>query len=252
MGKFSGKVAIVTGATSGIGKTTALAFAHEGAKVVLAGRREKQGTELAAAIKSNGGEALFVPTDVAQEAQVKKMVETALKTYGRLDAAFNNAGTEGLRFVLTHEQTVANFRDVMDTNVLGTLLCMKYELPALLKSRGGAIVNCASVTGLVGVAGMGVYAASKHAILGLTKTVALEYARLNVRINAVAPGVIESEMFDRFAAEGSVREKMDEMHPLGRIGKPEEIASTVLYLCSPEASFITGTNLAIDGGWTAQ
>lgn len=250
--RFRNNVVLVTGATSGIGRITALAFAREGARVVAAGRRAAEGDALLKELKSHQADALFVQTDVSQEDQVKQLIERTCKTFGRLDVAFNNAGVEGLRFKPTHEQTVENYRLVMDCNVLGVLLCMKHQISAMLQTGGGAIVNNASVSGMVGVGGMSVYAASKHAVIGLTRSSALEYASQGIRINSVSPGVVESEMFERLAEVGSSREMMNNLHPIGRIGKPEEIASAVLYMCSPEAGFLTGANLPVDGGLTAQ
>lgn len=252
MGMFTDKVALVTGGTSGIGRETAIAFAREGARVVIAGRREKEGAETVALIQQAGSQGLFVKTDVSQETDVQAMVEKTLHAFGRIDAAFNNAGIEGTPFVPTHQQTVDNYQQVMNINVLGVLLCMKHQIPALQKSGGGAIVNNASVTGTVGMAGMSVYVASKHAVLGLTKSTALELAKENIRVNAVSPGLTESEMFDRFASLGSSREVVAGLTPNGRIATAAEVAAAVLFLCSPAASYITGSNLAIDGGWTAQ
>ncbi|HQR41809.1 MAG TPA: SDR family oxidoreductase [Gemmatales bacterium] len=252
MGMFTDKVALVTGGTSGIGREAAIAFAREGARVVIAGRREKEGAETVALIQQAGSQGLFVKTDVSQEADVQAMVEKTLHAFGRIDAAFNNAGIEGTPFVPTHQQTVDNYQQVMNINVLGVLLCMKHQIPALQKSGGGAIVNNASVTGTVGMAGMSVYVASKHAVLGLTKSTALELAKENIRVNAVSPGLTESEMFDRFASLGSTREVVAGLTPNGRIATAAEVAAAVLFLCSPAASYITGSNLAIDGGWTAQ
>lgn len=250
--RFADQVVIVTGATSGIGRATALAFAREGAKVVAAGRRQPQGDTLVKEILHAGGQAIFVQTDVTVEEQVRNLVEVTLSTFGKLDIAFNNAGLEGEHFIPVHKQTIENYQTVMNGNVLSVLLSMKYEIPAMLKTGSGAIVNTASVAGLVGMGSMSVYAAAKHAVMGLTKSAALEYARQGIRINAISPGVVVTEIFDRFAASGSSKELMETLHPIGRVGKVEEITGGVLWLCSQEASFTTGTNLTMDGGWTAQ
>lgn len=257
MESFQGKVALVTGGSSGIGRTTAVAFAREGAKVVVTSRRENEGKETVRLIKEIGSEGLFIRTDVSKEGDVKAMVEGTVKAYGRLDYAFNNAGIEGDAAPLA-EQTVDNYEAVLGINVKGVFLSMKYEIPQMLKNGGGAIVNMSSVGGLIGFPNFSLYIASKHAVVGLTKTAALEYAKSVIRINAVSPAVIETDMVDRFVGkigvgkEGEMRQQLAAMHPIGRTGKPEEIASAVLYLCSDGASFITGQTLAIDGGYTAQ
>ena len=248
MQRFTGKVVQVTGATSGIGRATALAFAREGARLIAAGRRMEEGQALVREIEQAGGAAQFVKTDVTDESQVMHLMEKTLSTFGRLDVAFNNAGFEGLHFVPVQQQTVENFHAVMNCNVLGTMLCLKHQVAVMLKEGQGAIINNASVAGVVGISGMSVYVASKHAVLGLTKSVALEVAGQGIRVNAVSPGVIETEMYDRFAADGSPREALEAMHAVGRFGKVEEIASAVLYLASSESSFVTGTNLVVDGG----
>src|SRR5437762_6427664 len=248
-GKLSGKVALVTGGTSGIGKTTAIAFARAGAKVVLTGRREKEGAQVVDEIRKLGGDAAFVRADVAKDADVKAMVDFTVGKYGRLDVAFNNAGVEWTGPL--DQATEAEYRRVFDINVWGVLNSMRHEIPVMLKSGGGAIVNNSSVAGHVGLGEVSVYIASKHAVEGLTKSVALEFARRNVRINAVAPGVIATDMFDRFA-DGASRDQITSMIPVGRMGVSEEIAAAVLYLCSDNAKFTTGTSLVVDGGWVAQ
>ena len=242
MNTFTNKVALVTGGTSGIGSATALAFAREGAKVVVSGRCEKEGNGIVSLIKKNGGEGTFIKTDVSSEADVAALVAKTLSAYGRLDAAFNNAGIEGEAGKQTHEQSVENYRAVMDINVLGVLLAMKHEVSAMLRNGGGAIVNNSSVAGLIGFPGAGVYVASKHAVIGLTKTAALEYATEGIRVNAVSPGGIETPMFDRFTGGSGTgaHRQLTSMHPIGRTGRPEEIAEAVLWLCSDNASFVTG------------
>src|SRR6059036_368361 len=247
-GKLSGKVALATGGTSGIGKTTAIAFARAGAKVVLTGRREKEGAAVVKEIKNLGGDAAFIRTDIAKDADVKAMVDFTVKKFGRLDIAFNNAGVEWKAPL--DQATEAEYRRVFDINVWGVLNSMRYEIPAMLKSGGGAIVNNSSVAGHVGLGEVSIYIAYKHAVEGLTKSVALEFARRNIRVNAVAPGVIATDMFDRFA-DGASRDQITSMIPVGRMGVSEEIAAAVLYLCSDSAKFTTGTSLVVDGGWVA-
>ena len=248
------KVTLITGGGSGIGRATALAFAQAGAKVVISGRREREGYETLGLIKQAGGQGAFIKADVSKEADVQGLVQHTLSAYGRLDAAFNNAGIEGEVGKPTHEQSVENYRAVIDTNVLGVLLAMKFEIAAMLKTGGGAIVNNASVGGLIGFPGVSVYVASKHAVMGLTKTAALEYAKQGIRVNAVSPGGIETPMLQRFTGGSGtdVFNQLAGMHPIGRLGRPEEIAEAVLWLCSEKASFVTGISLTADGGWTAQ
>jgi NAD(P)-dependent dehydrogenase (short-subunit alcohol dehydrogenase family) len=241
---FSGKVALVTGGTSGIGKATAIEFARAGAKVVLTGRREKEGAQVVAEIKKLGGEAAFVCADVAKDADVKRMVDFTIKTFGRLDIAFNNAGVEWIG--PSDQATEAEYRRIFDINVWGVLNSMRHEIPATLKSGGG-------VAGHVGMGQVSIYTASKHAVEGLTKALALEFAKQNIRINAVAPAGVATEMVDRFAGkEGEMRDYLTSLHPVGRIGASEEIAAAVLYLCSDNAKFTTGTSLVVDGGMLAQ
>ncbi len=253
MNTFANKVALVTGATSGIGRATAIAFAREGAKVVLSGRREKEGRETVGVIEKAGGKATFVRTDVTNESEVAALVAKTLATYGRLDAAFNNAGVEG-KIGPIHQQTVENYHQTMDANVLGVFLSLKHEIPAMLKNGGGSIVNTSSVAGIRGFAGVALYVASKHAVAGLTKAAALEYAGQGIRVNAVLPGPIETAMLDRFAAGigADAAKLLAAGQPIGRTGRPEEIAAAVLWLCSDEASFVIGQSLVVDGGRTAQ
>ncbi len=248
------KVALVTGGGSGIGRAAALAFAGAGAKVVVSGRREKEGYETVAQVMKQGGQGMFLKTDVTNEVEVEALLAQTVSAYGHLDAAFNNAGIEGHVGKPTHEQTVENYRAVMDTNVLGVLLAMKHEIAAMSKNGGGAIVNNASVGGLIGLPGVGVYVASKHAVLGLTKSAALEYAKQGIRVNAVSPGGIETPMLHRFTGGPGTDffNQLAGLHPIGRLGRPEEIAEAVLWLCSDQASFVTGQSLTADGGWTAQ
>jgi NAD(P)-dependent dehydrogenase (short-subunit alcohol dehydrogenase family) len=251
MSEFAGKVAVITGGNAGIGRAAALEFARQGAHVVVSGRREQEGHEVVAEIEGLGGEAIFVRTDVAQERDVETMVARALNTFGRLDFAFNNAGIEQVLTPLP-DQTEVAYDQIMDINVKGVWLSLKHEIPAMLRTGGGAIVNNASVAGLVGFAMAPVYVASKHAVTGLTKAIALEYAKQNVRVNAVAPGPIETRMFRDFARTPALREMLESSLPIGRIGQPEEVARVVAWLCSDAASFVTGQTLAIDGGRTAQ
>lgn len=248
------KVTLVTGGGTGIGRATALAFANAGANVVISGRREREGYETLGLIKKTGGQGTFIKADVSKEAEVESLVTQIVANYGRLDAAFNNAGIEGEVGKQTHEQSVQNYRAVIDTNVLGVLLAMKFEVAAMLKNGGGAIVNNASVGGLIGFPGVSVYVASKHAVMGLTKTAALEYAKQGIRVNAVSPGGIETPMLHRFTGGPGTDffNQLAGMHPIGRLGRPEEIAEAVLWLCSDKASFVTGLSLTADGGWTAQ
>jgi NAD(P)-dependent dehydrogenase (short-subunit alcohol dehydrogenase family) len=250
--EFDGKVALVTGGGSGIGRATALGFAREGAQVVIGNRNVQRGEETVSMIRDAGGTASFRRTDVVVAADVKALVDHAVTTYGRLDIAFNNAGIEGDPRPLA-EQTEANFDAVMDINVKGVWLSMKYEIPRMLEQGGGAIVNCSSVAGVIGFPGIGIYAASKHAVIGLTKVAALEYSAQGIRINAVNPAVIDTEMVDRLA-DGMNMKKDDltTFHPIGRIGRVEEVAEAVLWMCSDKASFVTGHSMIVDGGFTAR
>lgn len=248
---FKDKVILITGGNAGIGRATALAFAEEGANVVIAARREKESMDVIAAIKAKGAQAIYVHTDVSKVADLHNMVKQTLATFGRLDFAFNNAGVLDVPSALS-EKTEAAYHQVMDINVKGVLFSMQAEIPAMLKTGGGVIINNASIAGLIGFANVPIYIASKHAVLGLTKSVALEVARQHIRVNAVSPAAIETDMFRQFAKEEDEVTHMREMHPVGRVGKPEEIASAVLWLCSPGAAFVTGQSITIDGGFTAQ
>ncbi|APC20699.1 MULTISPECIES: SDR family oxidoreductase [Pseudomonas] len=248
---FSGQVALVTGAANGIGRATAQAFAAQGLKVVVADLDTAGGEGTVALIREAGGEALFVPCNVTLEADVQSLMARTIEAYGRLDYAFNNAGIEIEKGRLA-EGSMDEFDAIMGVNVKGVWLCMKYQLPLLLAQGGGAIVNTASVAGLGAAPKMSIYAASKHAVIGLTKSAAIEYAKKKIRVNAVCPAVIDTDMFRRaYEADPKKAEFAAAMHPVGRIGKVEEIASAVLYLCSDGAAFTTGHALAVDGGATA-
>lgn len=247
---FKDKVILITGSTFGIGKTTALAFAARGAKVVLSDYIQDEDTEKT--IKENGNEAIFIKCDVSKEEDVKNLVAETVAHFGRLDFCFNNAGIEGSPAPAT-ECTNENWDKTININLTGVWYCMKYQIPEMLKTGGGSIVNNASIAGLVGFGSMPAYVASKHGVVGLTKNVALDYAKQGIRVNAVCPGVIQTPMIDRFT--GGDQAAMDQLKagkPMGRIGQPEEIAETVIFLCSDGASFITGQSIAVDGGWTVQ
>ena len=250
--RFEDKVVIVTGAAGGIGRAAALSFAKEGAKVVVVDIQEKGGQQTAADIKADGGEAIFVKADVSKSAEVAAMVKTAVSTYGRLDCAYNNAATEGVAGPIG-DCTEENWDKVINTNLKGIWLCMKYELEVMLKQGYGAIVNCSSLTGIVGFPSVAAYTASKHGVLGLTKAASLDYAKSGVRINAVCPGIIDTDMANRFAGgNADVLAYLATLEPIGRLGKPEEVAAAVLWLASPEASFVNGAGLVVDAGMTIQ
>ena len=252
MTTFSGKVAVVTGGTSGIGKAAAIALAQAGANVVVAGRRQAEGEETIRQIQASGGDSFFVATDVSKEADVQALIEKTMARYGRLDIAFNNAGVDQEATPLP-EQTEATYDRIMDINVKGVWLSLKHEIPAMLENGGGAIVNTSSGLGLVGAAGVPIYVASKHAVEGLTKSVALEYAKQGIRVNAVSPGLIQTEMLDRTVQTNTeLIEYFKTTLPMGRIGTPQEVVNAVLWLCSDTSSFVTGQSLTVDGGYTAQ
>nr|WP_207225004.1 SDR family oxidoreductase [Rivibacter subsaxonicus] len=247
---FNGEVALVTGGSSGIGRATALAFAAEGARVVVASRRSEESTETVSLIRAAGGDAIFVKADVSKASEVEALVARAVEHYGALNFAFNNAGIEGDPFVPLARYSETSWDEVIDINLKGVFLSMKYELPHIVRTRG-AIVNMASVAGLRG-GRLGVaYYASKHGVVGLTKAAALEYADQGVRINAVAPAVIQTPLADRagLTSDPARTARVLAMHPLGRVGVPEEVANAVLWLCSKGASFTTGHALPVDGGY---
>jgi NAD(P)-dependent dehydrogenase (short-subunit alcohol dehydrogenase family) len=250
MKRFDGKVALVTGAGSGIGRATALAFAREEAKVVVADIAVADGEETVRLIKDGGGEAVFVKTDVSREKEVESLINTTIEIYGQLDCAHNNAGINGdLDSVTTC--TEDNWDRVLGINLKGVWLCLKYEIPMIKKRGYGAIVNTSSTSGLVGSPGVPAYNASKHGVVGLTRTAALECAKIGIRVNAVCPGTSRTPFMQRLIDAG-LEDYIISLVPAGRLGEPEETANTVLWLCSGEASFITGAIIAIDGGLTAQ
>lgn len=252
--RFQGKVALVTGASSGIGKVTAIEFARAGANVVLAARRAEESQQVVNQIKSEGGEAMFVQTDVTQQSSIIALIEQTVAAYGRLDCAFNNAGIAGDVFTSTADHTEENWDTVMNTNLKGVFLCMKHEIGQMLKQGGGTIVNNSSVYGLrSSTVGHVPYAVSKHGLIALTKTAAHEYATKGIRINAVCPGWTHSEIVDgALEAYPDLHDFISGIVPMQRVADSVEIARVVLWLCSDEASYITGQALAADGGWTAK
>jgi NAD(P)-dependent dehydrogenase (short-subunit alcohol dehydrogenase family) len=249
--ELQNKVALITGGTSGIGRDTAILFAKQGAKVVVTGRRETDGNQTIDLVKAAGGEGLFVKSDVSKSADVQSAIQRTVEKFGRLDLAFNNAGIEG-KWKPLIEQTEEDWDTVIDINLKGTWLCLKLEIQQMLKQgSGGAIVNMSSVAGLMGAGGAGIYVASKHGVIGLTRTAALEYATKGIRVNAVCPAVIETAMADRAFGDPAVSKRILAQHPIGRFGKPMEIAEAVLWLCSGKSSFMTGHYLVLDGGMLA-
>ncbi|RLA46176.1 MAG: short chain dehydrogenase [Gammaproteobacteria bacterium] len=250
--RLDGKVALVTGGGSGIGKASALAFAREGARVVVADVDVDSGQATVHAIENAGCHAIFVKVDVSQRSDVEAMISKTIEVYGRLDCAFNNAGIEGAVGTPIADYAEDNWDRVIDINLKGVWLCMKYELAHMLEQGGGAIVNMASVAGLVGGTFGAAYHASKHGVVGLTKAAAIEYGNAAIRVNAVCPGVIRTDMAKRFMRDDQkIESVITSRHPLGRLGTPDEVAETVVWLSSDAASFITGQALAVDGGFVA-
>jgi NAD(P)-dependent dehydrogenase (short-subunit alcohol dehydrogenase family) len=249
--ELEGKVGLVTGGTSGIGRETAVLFAKAGAKVVVAGRREAEGNETIELVRAAGGDGQFVKADVSKASEVETLIHRVVEGFGRLDVAFNNAGIEGV-WVPIIRQTEEDWDRTIDINLKGVWLCLKYEIRQMLKQGGsGAIVNMASVTGLVGSAGAAAYSASKHGVIGLTKSAALETAKTGIRVNAVCPAVIETPMGERLFGAPAVHKYVVGCHPIGRFGRPTEIAEAVVWMCSDRASFMTGQSLVLDGGFLA-
>jgi NAD(P)-dependent dehydrogenase (short-subunit alcohol dehydrogenase family) len=250
--EFEDKVVLVTGAASGIGKSTALAFAREGASLVISDVKDAEGERLAEEIRGMGMECLYLHCDISKPLEVQNMVSQTVARFGRLDIAYNNAGIEGeMGFIVDGSEE--NFDRVIGINLKGVWACLKYEIQEMLKNNTGAIVNCASIAGVVGSKGLPVYVASKHGVNGLTKNAALEYADAGIRVNSVCPAGVKTPMLDRILSSSpGMEDQIDAMHPIGRAAQPEEIAEAVLYLCSDRASFITGHELLVDGGFTAQ
>lgn len=248
--QFESKIVLVTGGNSGLGKAIAIAFAREGAKVALAARRAAEGEATLAAIRETGGEAIFIEADVSKTDQVETMIETCVAEFGGLDCAVNNAGILGTEFVPVAEYDEAVWDQVIDINLKGVFLCMKYQIPRMLARGGGAILNMSSVAGLKGGRVGSAYYASKHGVIGLTKAAAIEYASQGIRVNAVCPAVIETPMAEAaFQQDAELEARIIGMHPVGRLGEPGEVAATVLWLCSDKASFVTGIAHPVDGGY---
>lgn len=249
--EMNGKVALITGAASGIGKASALAFAAKGVKLALSDLNDKDGEALCNEIRAQGKEAVFTKLDVSQVAQVEQWVEDSVSTFGKIDFCLNSAGIDGSEIKPTADYDIAVYQKVMDINVSGLWYCMRAQLRQMMKQQSGSIVNIASVAGLLALPGMSPYVASKHAVIGLTKTAAAEYARFGIRVNAVCPSFIETPMVTQSLAQSGNKltmEKMAAINPTKRIGQPEEVARAILFLCSEEASYINAHSLSVDGG----
>jgi len=250
MARFQNKTVLITGASAGIGEATAYAFAREGANLFLVARRKDKGEAVAETIRKEGGTAVFHRADMADRAQIGAMVEACVAHYGRLDVAFNNAGIDGAFNVDTPDHPEDAWDDLLAVNLTGVWFCMRHQIPAMLASGGGAIVNMASMAGVKGFPGSSGYAASKFGVVGITKAAALEFAERGIRVNAVCPAVIRSDMADRVFGtdEAAKEEEAGGWHPMNRIGEPEEVADAVLWLASDQASFVTAETVKIDGG----
>ena len=248
--EFKDKVVLVTGGGSGIGRGCAVMMGQAGARIIVSDYDQKSGRETESIVKENGGDALFVNTDVSQAEQVRNLVETILKSYGRLDCAVNNAGIFGKLAPLV-EQEPDDFEQIIGVNLRGVFLCMKYEIEAMLRKHSGSIVNVASVQGLVASAGAAIYCASKHGVVGLTKSAALDNATTGIRVNAICPGTIDTPLARNFFTDQGlpVPEEFPRI-PMGRLGSPEEVAQAVMWLCSPASSYVTGISMPVDGGLT--
>lgn len=247
---MSKPVVLITGALTGIGRATAVAFAREEARLLVSGRREEEGQALAKELRTLGTEAEFIKADVRKEEDVRNLVDKAVARFGRLDVAVNNAGTEGQVGPLT-EQSAATYADTFDTNVLGIVLSLKHELRVMYAQKHGSIINISSIAGHIGFPGASIYVASKHAVEGLTKSAALEAAGAGVRVNAVAPGPIQTAMLNRFVGSEENKQALLQRVPLQRAGDTAEVAQTILFLASDKASYVTGQSYAVDGGWLA-
>ena len=251
-GQLDGKVALVTGGSSGIGHVTALTFAREGAKVVVADMQQDGGHQTVYMIQESGGEATFVPVDVTKATDVEAMIAKAVQTYGRLDCAYNNAGVGSRARAPLADYPEEDWHRIIAINLTGVWLCMKYEIPQMLQQGGGAIVNTASIAGLAGLSETSAYVASKHGVVGITRTAALEYARQGIRVNCVCPGYIRTPMTAQSMSDPDRLAQMIAREPIGRVGNPEEVAAAVMWLCSDAASFVTGHTMTVDGGYMAQ